>query len=132
MYAVDCRCRANRQLEKGDGMELVKGTLDILILKAVSWLPAHGYDISRWIGQQSGGVLQVDEGALYQALRRLELRGLLRSEWGITHTGREAKFYELTAEGRRQLAGRAKSWDAYAAAMARVIKSRRAPGEVST
>jgi PadR family transcriptional regulator PadR len=120
-----------RLQEKGDGMDLVKGTLDILILKAVSWLPAHGYDIARWIGQSSGGVLLVDEGALYQALRRLELRGLLRSEWGITHTGREAKFYELTAEGRRQLADRARSWGDYAEAMARVLSSRRAPGEVS-
>jgi PadR family transcriptional regulator PadR len=112
-------------------MELVKGTLDILILKAVSRLPAHGYDISRWIAQQSGGVLQVDEGALYQALRRLELREFLSSEWGITPTGREAKYYELTSEGRRQLADRARSWGDYAEAMARVLSSRRAPGEVS-
>ncbi len=116
---------------KGTDMDLVKGTLDILILKAASWTPAHGYDIARWIGQSSGGVLQVDEGALYQALRRLELRGLLRSEWGITHTGREAKFYELTAEGRRQFAARARSWGDYTEAMARVLSSRRAPGEVS-
>ncbi len=112
-------------------MDLFKGTLDILILKTVSWIPAHGYDISRWINLQSGGVLQVDEGALYQALRRLELRGLLSSEWGITHTGREAKFYELTAEGRRQLTDRARSWDDYATAMAKVLNARRAPGEVS-
>ena len=112
-------------------MELVKGTLDVLILKAVSWGPAHGYDISRWIDQQSGGVLQVDEGALYQALRRLEMRGLLSSQWGITHTNREAKFYELTADGRSMLKDRARMWDTYTAAMAKVLQSRRAPGETS-
>ena len=110
-------------------MELIKGTLDVLILKAVSLGPAHGYDISRWIDQQSGGVLQVDEGALYQALRRLEMRGLLTSEWGITGTNREAKYYELTADGRNQLRDRARMWDAYTTAMAKVLKSRRAPGE---
>jgi len=112
-------------------MELVKGTLDVLILKAVSRVPAHGYDISRWIDQQSGGVLQVDEGALYQALRRLEMRGLLRSQWGVTHTNREAKFYELTVEGRDELEQRARMWDTYTAAMAKVLRSPGSPGEVS-
>jgi transcriptional regulator len=112
-------------------MDLVKGTLDVLVLKALSWAPAHGYDISRWIGQQSGGVLQVDDGALYQALRRLELRGLLSSEWGITPTGREAKYYELTAEGLRHLTDRTRSWNAYTSAMEKVLEARQAPGEAS-
>ena len=102
-------------------MELLKGTLDILILKTVSRQPMHGYAISRWIRETTDDVFTVEEGALYPALRRLEKRGLLRARWGATDTGREAKFYELTAAGRRQLDTGLAGWDQYVEAMSRVL-----------
>src|SRR5215208_6042772 len=79
--------------------DLFTGSLDILILKAVSWGPRHGYAVGRWIRETTAEVLDVQEGALYPALHRLERRGLLSEEWGQTETGREAKFYTLTPAG---------------------------------
>jgi len=102
-------------------MELVKGTLDVLILKTLSDGPLHGYAISRTIHECSGDVLSVEEGALYPALRRLEKKGWLRSRWGKTDTGREAKFYELTAAGKEQLEKAMRSWGRYVQAMGRVL-----------
>lgn len=106
-------------------MELIKGTLDILILRTLQDQALHGYAISKTIREISGDVLQVEEGALYPALRRLEKRGLLRSQWGTTDTNREAKFYELTASGRRQLAEAVSGWRGYVAAMDRVLEGDR-------
>jgi transcriptional regulator len=106
-------------------LELLRGTLDVLILKAVAWEPIHGYGISRWIRTVTGGALQVEEGALYPALRRLEKRGLLESDWRPTETGREARFYTLTDEGRRELSAGMDHWKRYSAAMEQVL---RAPG----
>src|ERR687883_925916 len=83
--------------------DLFVGTLDILVLKAVSWGPRHGYAIGRWIRETTEDVLTVQEGALYPALHRLERRGLLAEEWRRSETGRQAKYYELTAAGREQL-----------------------------
>lgn len=103
-------------------MELMKGTLDILILRTLEGGPLHGYAISRAIRAASGDVLQVEEGALYPALRRLDQRRWLRSEWGITDTNREAKFYELTDLGRRELAAAVADWKGYVAAMDRVLE----------
>ncbi|MGD8331881.1 MAG: PadR family transcriptional regulator [Acidobacteriota bacterium] len=102
-------------------MELLKGTLEILILTTLSRGRLHGYAISRWIREATRDVLSVEEGALYPALRRMEKRGLLASEWGRTDTGREAKFYELTSAGRAQLEGQRADWQQYAEAMARVL-----------
>ena len=102
-------------------MELLKGTLDILILKTLSRGNLHGYAISRWIRETTDEALSVEEGALYPALRRLEKKGLLRAKWGKTDTGREAKFYGLTASGRRRLEQQLAGWDEYVAAMARVL-----------
>lgn len=106
-------------------LELLRGTLDVLILKAVGWEPIHGYGISRWIRTVTGGALQVEEGALYPALRRLEKRGLLESDWRSTETGREARFYTLTGEGRRELEVGVENWRRYSAAMHQVLEAPR-------
>ena len=109
-----------------DSLELLKGTLDLVILKAVSWGPVHGYEISRQIRLRTEDAFQIDEGALYPALRRLEKKGLLRSRWGLTDTQREAKFYQLTAMGREQLNQRMHTWERYVEAMGRVLQARKA------
>jgi PadR family transcriptional regulator PadR len=98
--------------------DLIPGTLDMLILKTVSRDPAamHGYAIARFIQQQSQDVLRVEEGALYPALHRLEVRGLLGSTWGVSANNRRAKYYSLTAAGRRELQQEAASWTRVVAA----------------
>lgn len=106
-------------------LDLIKGTLDVLVLKTLSWGPMHGYGVSRWIRRTSGDAFQVEEGALYPALRRLEKRGWLESEWGATETGREARFYRLTEEGEAQLRRELRDWSAYVDAMGRVLSTPR-------
>lgn len=106
-------------------LDLLKGTLDLLILKTVSWGPMHGYGISRWIRERTGNVFQVEEGALYPALRRLEKRRWLVAHWGESETGREAKFYELTSEGRKRLVKEARDWGRYVEAMGSVLNAPR-------
>lgn len=106
-------------------LDLLKGTLDVLILKTVSWGPLHGYGISRWIRERTGDVFRVEEGALYPALRRLEKRGWLRAEWGESETGREARFYELTTAGRQRLSREVRDWSLYVEAMASVLNAPR-------
>jgi len=91
--------------------DLLQGTLDVLILKIVGLGPIHGYGIAQRIRQISGDVLQVQQGSLYPALHRLEKRGWLCSEWGEAETGREAKFYQLTRVGRKQLEAESANWD---------------------
>jgi PadR family transcriptional regulator, regulatory protein PadR len=105
-------------------LALLKGTLDLLILRTLSWQPLHGYAISRWIREQSREAFRVEEGALYPALRRLEERGLIEGEWSLTDTGREAKFYALTPDGRRQMRAEVRDWGRYVEAMARIIEAR--------
>ncbi len=105
-------------------LPLLKGTLDILILKTLGWGPSHGYAISRWIQQQTGDELHIEEGALYPALRRLEEKGLLDAAWQTTATGREAKVYTLTAAGRRQLKAEVTAWSRYVSAMTRALEAR--------
>ena len=99
------------------GSNLFTGTLDILVLKTVLGGPMHGYAIGRVIRNESEGVLSVEEGALYPALHRLQRRGLLDAEWGRTDTGRRAKFYRLTVEGRHQLRAETARWNAYSGAV---------------
>ena len=101
--------------------DLMQGTLDMLVLKALSRGPMHGYGVATWIEQASEEALRVEEGALYPALHRLELRGLLAGEWGLSETNRRAKYYRLTPAGRKQLAGETQEWNRMAAAIARVI-----------
>jgi len=99
------------------GSDLFVGTLDVLILKALSWGPMHGYGVGRWIRQTTDQALDVQEGALYPALHRLQRRGWLAEEWGLTDTGREAKFYQLTPAGRRQLRHEIARWQSYTRAV---------------
>lgn len=105
----------------GSSMELLKGTLDVLILKTLSWGALHGYGVSKVIRDVTGDALQVEEGALYPALRRLEKRGLVEASWGVTDTGREAKFYALTADGEATLDAELRTWGRYVEAMGKVL-----------
>jgi transcriptional regulator len=106
--------------EKSEG-ELVQGTLDMLILKTLSRAPLHGYAIAEYIERTSEDVLRVEEGALYPALHRLEVRGLVAPEWGVSDNNRRAKFYRLTATGRKQLAREASYWTRMTAGIARIM-----------
>lgn len=99
------------------GSDLFVGTLDLLILKAVSVGPSHGYAIGRWIRESTGERLSIKEGVLYPALHRLERRGLLEEEWGMTETNREARFYSLTVDGRRELRSQVREWQAHVSAV---------------
>ena len=102
-------------------MSLLRGTLDVLILRTLSWGPLHGYGVSRFIRRWTDDSLSVEEGALYPALRRLEKKGYIEAYWDRTDTGREAKFYELSEEGKGQLEREIEGWKRYAWAMQRVL-----------
>ena len=104
-------------------IDLPQGTLDLLILKALSLEPQHGWAISERIQQVSREALQIPQGSLYPALHRLEVRGLLRSEWGVSENNRRAKYYSLTASGRRELEREAASWSRVAIAIDRIMQS---------
>jgi transcriptional regulator len=99
------------------GSDLYTGSLELLILKALSWDPQHGYAIGRWIRQTTRDMLVVQEGALYPALHRLEKRGYLEELWGVSETGREAKFYKLSPSGRKRLREETLRWRRYARMM---------------
>jgi transcriptional regulator len=103
--------------------ELMPGTLDMLVLKALSWAPMHGYAIAEFIQQSSLDVLRVEEGALYPALHKLEVRGFLRSEWGASDNNRRAKYYTLTALGRRELDEETAYWGRVASAVTRIMQT---------
>lgn len=105
------------------GGELLQGTLDMLILKTLSRGERHGYAIAEFIESASSDVLRVEEGALYPALHRLELRGLLASSWGVSQNNRRAKFYRLTASGRKQLGAEAGYWARMVEGVARVMET---------
>lgn len=107
-------------------LELFRGTLDVVILQTLSGGPLHGYGISRWVRDTTGESFSIEEGALYPALRRLEKRGFVAATWGRTDTGREARFYELTASGRQELESGVRNWERYVDAMSRVLAN--APG----
>ena len=98
-------------------IDLIQGTLNILVLRALSWTPMNGYAIGRWIRETTRDALTVQEGALYPALHRLEKRGLLSEEWRVTETGREAKFYALTPAGRVQLRAELERWTRFSQAV---------------
>jgi PadR family transcriptional regulator PadR len=103
------------------GSDLFTGTLDLLILKALTWGPSHGYAIGRWIRETTGDVLVVQEGALYPALHRLERKGLLSEDWRESETGRQAKYYSLTPRGRAYLRAERKRWEQFSGAVARAL-----------
>ncbi len=102
-------------------VDLFQGTLDVLILKAVSWAPVHGYSIAKWLQQTTDDVLRIEEGSLYPALHRLEARGLIAAEWGLSENNRRAKFYHLTVKGRKQLRVEASTWVRFADAVSCVL-----------
>jgi len=104
-------------------LDLLQGTLDLLVLKTLSWGPAHGYDVARWIQDVTGDVLRVEEGSLYPALHRLEKRRLLKSSWGVSRNNRRAKYYEITAKGREALAAETGTWSDFTKAVASVLTS---------
>ena len=108
------------------GSDLFTGTLDLLVLQAVTSGPRHGYGIGRWIRDSTSDVLDVQEGALYPALHRLERKGLLSEEWGRTDRNREAKFYSLTPQGRAQLRAEVARWNRYAQAVGAALAASRA------
>jgi len=109
--------------KKAQQAELLQGTLDLLILKSLHRGPMHGYGVAEWIHECSQDVLRVEEGALYPALHRLELRGLLSAQWGMSDNNRRAKFYALTAAGRKQLAQETDYWQRMSGAVARILQT---------
>lgn len=112
-------------------LELLRGTLDILILKTLSWGPAHGYTVAQWIEEVTRDALRVEEGSLYPALHRLEKRGLVESEWGLSENNRRARFYRLTDEGRARLRAELTSWSSFVEAVGRVLYSGERPAWAS-
>lgn len=115
------------QVDDTSKLEFLRGTLDVLILKALVWGPLHGYAVTGLIRRQSDDALIVEEGTLYPALWRLESKGLLASEWGLSENNRKAKFYSLTPAGRRRLRDEVKTWEAYAAAVTKVLGASQPP-----
>ncbi|HEX3235982.1 MAG TPA: PadR family transcriptional regulator [Gemmatimonadales bacterium] len=107
--------------------DLLQGTLDILILKALTWGSRHGYGVAAWIQQVTDDALQVEEGSLYPALHRLEERELVSAEWGVSENNRRAKFYRLTPKGRQHLRAETSSWTRYAEAIAKVLRAAEHP-----
>lgn len=104
-------------------LDVVRGTLDLLILKGLSWGPLHGLEVLRWIERESRGSLHIEEGALYPALHRMEQKGWLESTWGHTEQSRRARFYRLTPAGRRQLAAEVTRWSRYTSAVGLVLNA---------
>lgn len=108
-------------------LELVRGTLDVLILKALSWGPAHGYAVASWIERTTGDALRIEEGSLYPALHRLERRGWVEAEWGVSENNRRAKYYALTEDGRRRLGQETATWHRFVDAVGKVLGSTERP-----
>ncbi|HET9533331.1 MAG TPA: PadR family transcriptional regulator [Blastocatellia bacterium] len=104
-------------------LELLQGTLDMLVLKALSRGPMHGYEIARWIQQTSEDALQVEEGSLYPALYRMERKGWIRSEWGLSEKNRKARYYKATKAGRRHLESEAHIWGRLTEAIAKIMQT---------
>lgn len=102
-------------------MSVIKGTLDVLVLKALATRPMHGFETTRWLERQSDHRLALEDAALYQALYRLERRGLVSAEWGVTEDGRRARYYELTPAGRRELRVETAHWLRYAATLTDIL-----------
>jgi PadR family transcriptional regulator PadR len=116
----------------GRDLEMLRGTLDLMVLQTLSWGPAHGYAVASWIEHVTEDALQIEEGSLYPALHRLERRGWIASEWGLSENNRRAKYYHLTDEGRRQLRAEASTWARFAAAVGKVLHSPEQPAWASS
>ena len=107
-------------------MDVMLGTLDLLVLKALTWGPRHGYAVVRWVAQATDDDLQIEEGALYTSLHRMESRGWVEAEWGLSDHNRKAKFYQITPAGRRELRASTARWQRYARAVGRVLATQTA------
>jgi transcriptional regulator len=112
-----------------DDRGLLQGTLDLLILKSLSWNEAHGYGIARWIERATDDALRVEEGSLYPALHRMAAKGWVESEWGISENNRRAKYYRLTGKGRRELTAKTEGWSQLVETVAKALAAPRDPGE---
>jgi PadR family transcriptional regulator, regulatory protein PadR len=99
---------------KNQSHSILRGTLDVLLLRAVSWRPLHGFEISLWLEERSGGQLEVDDSAMYQCLHRLEAKGLIKGEWGVSDNNRRARYYELTRAGQAHLKAESATMVSYA------------------
>ena len=110
-----------RATQASPDLDLLKGTLDVMILKALSWGPMHGFGVARWIRTTTDDVLQIEDSALYPALHRMEHRALIAADWRLTENKRRAKYYTLTTKGRQQLRVRASIWDQYSTAVSKVL-----------
>lgn len=106
-----------------DPLDLLQGTLDVLVLKSLSFGPRHGHAVATWIRATTDDDLNIEDGALYTALHRLERRGVVTSEWGLSENNRRAKYYELTEAGRRELRQEAARWSRYASAVFKVLEA---------
>ena len=106
-------------------VDVLQGTLDMLVLKALTWGRMHGYSILAWLRQTTDGELRIEDAALYPALHRMEARGLIEAEWGLSENNRKAKFYEISKAGRKQLAEETKNWERVAGVIGRVLDLRK-------
>ena len=103
-------------------MDLLQGTLDVLVLRTLAWQPMHGYGVSRWIRERTQGTLEIEDAPLYKALPRLERAGCVQAEWGLSENNRRARYYRLTAAGRQRLRAEESAWRRYATAVFRVLE----------
>jgi len=110
-----------------ESLPLVKGTLDVLVLKALAWAPMHGFEITTWLEARSGGALGIQDSALYQSLHRLEERGLARAEWGVTENNQRARYYRLTRAGKSHLAAETVTWVRYAETVTSILTGAASP-----
>ena len=102
-------------------VDLLQGSLDVIVLQTLSWQPMHGFGIARWIQRVTDDVFQIEEGTLYPALYKIENKGWVKGEWRITENNRRAKYYRLTAAGKRRLAEESRTWNLFAGAMAKIM-----------
>lgn len=109
-------------MSRSKPLDLLQGTLDVLVLRTLAWGPMHGYAVSRWIRERTDGVLEIEDAPLYKALHRLERAGSVAAEWGLSENNRRARYYTLTAAGRRALAIEEREWRRYAAAVFKVLE----------
>jgi PadR family transcriptional regulator PadR len=110
-------------------VDLLKGTLDLLILKGLSFGPEHGYGVARWLEKSSQDLLSIEEGSLYPALYRMEQRGWIRSEWGTSDSNRKAKYYNIMPEGKNQLRTQTSGWESLVLAVSLILQIQKGPGQ---
>jgi PadR family transcriptional regulator, regulatory protein PadR len=106
-------------------LPVLKGTLDLLVLRALSWTPMHGFEIVTWLERAASGALDIEDSALYQAVYRLEEKGMLQAEWGVTENNRRARYYKLTAAGRAHLRAETKNWVQYAGTVTDILTAQK-------